>query len=85
MECAQPEIEFPVDWTYRILCENTPELRVALKEKVNSLGVDKMEEGNVSKTGKYVTFKVKKIVNSMEELHGFPKALQGISGIKQIL
>lgn len=81
----QPEINFPVDWTYRILCDNQPQVRTDLQEKLNSLGVDKMEEGNVSKTGKYITFKVKRKVNSLEELQGFPKELSDIAGVKQIL
>jgi len=82
---TQPEINFPVDWTYRILCDNQPQVRTDLQAKLTSLGVDKMEEGNVSKTGKYITFKVKRTVNSLEELQGFPKNLSDVSGVKQIL
>lgn len=81
----QPEINFPVDWTYRILCDNQPQVRADLQAKLSSVGVDKMEEGNVSKTGKYITFKVKRNVNSLEELQGFPKELSDVAGVKQIL
>lgn len=82
---SQPEIEFPVNWTYRLLCENTEEVKKSLTEKLTELNVKGLQSGNISKTGKYITFKVNKTVNSLEELHGFPKELQSVSGIKQIL
>ncbi len=85
MTQTQPEIEFPVDWTYRILCDNSPEVRSSLNAMLDSLGIGEMKEGNVSRTGKYVTFKVKRTVYSMDELHDLPKRLNVIPGIKQIL
>ncbi len=83
---TQPEIEFPVDWTYRILCENSPVVKTELCSLLNSLGEHTFESGNTSKTGKYITYKVvKKAISNYDELRDLPKRLAVISGVKQVL
>ena len=83
---VQPEIEFPVDWTYRVLCENTPVVKTELCTLLDALGEHSFESGNISKTGKYITYKiVKKAIPNYDELRDLPKRLAVISGVKQVL
>ena len=80
------EIEFPVDWTYRIICENNLTIEAELKQAMDRIGEHHLHKGNLSKTGKYITFKViKKDIRNLVELRTIPNELKCISGVKQIL
>ena len=81
-----PEINFPVDWTYRIICENNQTIEGELKVVMTNLGEHNFHKGNLSKTGKYITFKVvKKDIKDLEELRNIPNFIKSIAGVKQIL
>ena len=81
-----PEINFPVDWTYRIICENNQTIESELKVVMENLGEHNFHKGNLSKTGKYITFKVvKKDIQNLDELRNIPNYIKEINGVKQIL
>jgi len=81
-----PEINFPVDWTYRIICENNQTIENELRIVMENLGEHNFHQGNLSKTGKYITFKViKKNILSLEELRSIPNNIKSVEGVKQIL
>ncbi|MCK5834698.1 MAG: DUF493 family protein [Lentisphaeria bacterium] len=86
MNDLTPEINFPVDWTYRIICENRANIEDELKVVMENLGEHNFHKGNLSKTEKYITFKViKKGIKNLEELRNIPNYIKEIEGVKQIL
>ena len=83
---TQPEIEFPADWTYRVLCLD----RAGIKEEIETVITplkpkNGLEVGNKSSSGKYITYKFTTVVHSLKELHGIPQLIAKIEGVKQIL
>ncbi len=79
------EIEFPVEWTYRILCENSDKVAADVKAMLGSMGIEKLTKGNASSSGKYITLKTSKVVNSIEELNDLPKKVAALDGVRHVL
>lgn len=82
----QAEIEFPVDWTYRIMCICDDSTEANLTKALNEMGVSvPVTAGNKSSSGKYITYKVTLVVKSREELNGFPQKLMANEFVKHVL
>ncbi|MGL4853886.1 MAG: HP0495 family protein [Lentisphaeria bacterium] len=82
---GKPEIEFPIIWNYRIMCNNTQQVREAISRILYSVGIEKFTEGNLSSSGKYITLKASREVHSFDQLHELPTLLGKIDGVRQVL
>ena len=64
-EDDKPEIEYPCQWTYKILGRAEAELRIAVEEIVQN--EYSLEPSNTSKTGKYLSLELVLTVYTDEE------------------
>lgn len=81
------EIQFPVDWQYRITAlADADNVRDDLIRVLRMHGSDSMpEKANVSKTGKYVSWKVDVIFHSRADMESMSRALGAVAGVKFVL
>lgn len=80
------ELEFPMDYTFRVMCINSDDLEIKLNRALSDLGVTApLAAGNLSSSGKYISYKVTRKVESLEDLREFPNQLTKESFIKYVL
>ncbi len=86
-DTVQGELEFPLDWHYRIITDAKSDCVVADLKKVLELhGVNaELKPGKESKNGSYRTYGAKVIFNSKDELRTLSDALNAVKDVKFLL
>ena len=81
------EIQFPVEWQYRITAlADADNVRDDLIRVLRMHGSDGMpEKANVSKTGKYISWKVDVTFHCRADMESLSRALGEVSGVKFVL
>ncbi|UDQ97509.1 DUF493 domain-containing protein [Lentisphaerota bacterium WC36G] len=86
-DTVKGEIQFPIDWHYRIITDAKSDTVIDDIKKVLALhGVNQeLKAGKESKNGNYQTFSVKVVFNSQDELRTLSDALNAIKDVKFLL
>ena len=82
------EIEFPVDWRFRIIVEaaRSDEAVPRLREVLLAAGKPaELEPGRASAGGRYVTWEVETRLRDRRELEELPVRLCAVEGVKTVL
>ena len=80
------QLKFPLDCHYRIITESVAGIEDELAATLRLLGFDsKVEPGNRSKGGKYLTFYVDLHIESHENMDAVDRALRNIAGVRMVL
>ena len=88
MEChfGEEEIEFPVEVHFRIVCTSSLELSAQVMAAADELGLaDKLQSGNQSSGGKYLSYQLSTVVNSKEEMNKIDQTFRAVEGVKMVL
>lgn len=81
----RPEIEFPVQWRYKIIV-NDVSARAELDKVLEAKGYDiKVSEGNASRTGKFQAYRANVEVASQQALDELSAALGALDCVKFLL
>jgi putative lipoic acid-binding regulatory protein len=82
---GQP-LRFPVDCHYKIIAEDTEDVRVRIEIVLQELGISaRLLQGNHSSQGKYVTFNFDWTLQSKEEMDLIDARLRVIPGVRVVL
>lgn len=80
------ELIFPVEVHYRIVCDSGMEVSAHVMVAADELGLaDKLESGNASSSGKYISFHLSTIVHSKVEMHHIDQTFRAVEGVKMVL
>jgi putative lipoic acid-binding regulatory protein len=82
-----PEIEFPVDWEFRIIAERSAsDCRAGLEAVFRRFGYAvELQEGASSASGRYRTYRAGVTIPSRSVLTDLPAELSRIPGVKTVL
>ena len=80
------QIEFPVEVHFRIVCLASDPVRAAVRATAEGLGLsDNLTSGNTSSGGRYHSFQLSHVVDSVEEMKKIDLAFREIEGVKMVL
>ena len=80
------EIEFPVDWQFRIICDSTIDVTDNLVAVLNEFGVNKLPKtANQSSGGKYLSYSVNVTFHDKATMDFMATKLSAIIGVKMVL
>lgn len=80
------ELEFPLQWEYKIIATRCDEVFNSLCQAIRACGFSEQPyAGNISKNGSYVTYTVSMQVENQEQLERLTYALGQCSGVKYLL
>ncbi|MCM8543470.1 MAG: DUF493 domain-containing protein [Lentisphaeraceae bacterium] len=80
------EIEFPVDWQFRIICDAKIDITDALVAVLNEFGISELPKtANQSSGGKYQSYSVNAIFHDKATMDFMATKLSAISGVKMVL
>lgn len=80
------ELKFPLDWEYKLIALDTPEMGTSIAEVLKKQGFGSAPTaGNRSKNGRYRTFHVQARIDSRESLDSLARALSACPGVKFLL
>ena len=81
-----PELKFPVEWSYRIVCENCPEMPERLTEALRQHHIDTPPRlSHDSRSAKFRSYAVDVMLESREEMDAIGKTLAHIPGVRLVL
>ncbi len=86
MTFENEELKFPVLCYYKVIAEDLPGMEflietVLIENHVKSPAI----KGNRSAGGKYITYNIEVLVNSLESMNAIDAALRNIMGVKMVL
>ena len=80
------EIEFPVEVHFRIVCDARLDVSAQVMVTADELGLsEKLKSGNESSSGKYISYQLSTIANSIEEMNHIDQSFRKIDGVKMVL
>ena len=80
------ELEFPLTCHFRVVAENVHNMHFVIETVLMELGVtDPVEEANTSSAGKYISFNISTVVDSLEFMTKIDQELRLIEGVKMVL
>ncbi len=81
------ELKFPVDWQYHVtVFADAPNIPDDLIQVLRIHGSDAMPvKGNVSKTGKYVSWKIQVTFQDREMMESLSRSLAAVQNVKLVL
>jgi putative lipoic acid-binding regulatory protein len=80
----KPEISYPAEWGYRVVCSSEEEVRAHLLEILGQVEHE-LSAGNVSSSGKYVTLNLKLVVNDEAHRLRIYEQLTGHDAVRLVL
>jgi putative lipoic acid-binding regulatory protein len=83
-ESMQPDIQFPCEWSYKVIGLDVNNILTAIEESVLGLSYD-VTPSNLSKTGKYVSLNLKLEVPNEEVRNLIYEKLNQSPDIKYII
>ena len=82
----RPELEFPLHWEYKIIANCADATFDAISAVIATQGfIETPRASNVSRNGTYVTYTVRMLLHSQEQLDGLSQALASCDGVKYLL
>lgn len=85
-DSPQPELEFPLDCSYRIIAENREHMHFVIETVLLQLGVHSpLVKNHESSKGRYVSFAVDVRVPSREMMDRIDRELRLIEGVRTVL
>lgn len=82
----QLELEFPMQWEYKIIAVRSDEVFDSLCRVIRSCGFDERPRAsNVSRNNSYVTYTVGMRIETREQLDQLTRALGQCAGVKYLL
>lgn len=86
MNPQESEIQFPIDWQFRIITEQVKNIHLAIEAVFSELGVQsKVVPQNQSESGRYQSFSVDVVLTSRELMNQIDREVRAIAGVKMIL
>jgi putative lipoic acid-binding regulatory protein len=87
MSETEQKIEFPVDWSYRIIVESGNESCLdAIEAVLKSYGIKAgLEKKSNSSSGKYQAYRLQVVFDSQELMDSLSSDLAAVDGVKFIL
>ncbi len=86
MNTTELELTFPLDWEYKLIARDNPEMGASIQAALQELGFDtKPVPGKQSKNGKYRTYLVQTRVSDRESLDNLARTLSECPGVKFLL
>jgi putative lipoic acid-binding regulatory protein len=80
------ELEFPLQCHFRLITENLKNMHFVVETVLMELGVhDPVEQANESEGGKYISFNISTVVESLDQMNRIDKELRLIQGVKMVL
>ena len=80
----KPEIEYPTEWGYRIVCTSADDVKEHLQEILEDVEHE-LETGNESSSGKYVTLQLKLVVRDEEHRLAIYEHLGGHDAVRFVI
>ena len=87
-QVQQAQIEFPVEWTFRIILESAAAAAALPVLRMVFAGFGKnpeLVEGRGSAGGKYATWQAQVTLADRRELEELPKQLSQVPGVRMVL
>jgi len=83
----EQKIEFPIDWSYRIITEAVnKKCSTAIRDALKEYGIKaRLEKKDKSSSGKYQAYRVKVVFESQEMMDDLSKKISKIDGVKFML
>ena len=82
----QAQIEFPVDWNFRIVCDSKVDVSDDLIKVLKSFGVNELPKtANKSSGGKYVSYGIKVTFHDKATMDLMALQLGQVNGVKMVL
>jgi len=87
MSEKEQKIEFPIDWSYRIITDAAnKKCCAAIRDALKEYGIKaKLEKKDKSSSGKYQAYRVKVVFESQEMMDDLSKKISNIDGVKFML
>lgn len=86
MNNTELELTFPLNWEYKVIALDSPEIRDALTSTLQGQGLDSEPiPGQRSKNGKYRTYLVQAQLDDRKSLANLARALSECPGVKFLL
>ena len=81
------ELKFPVTWHYKIITEKSvPAAKDEIEKVLAGNGItDKLEAGNESSAGKYLTYKISVTFHDRETMQRVSNELSAVQGVKFLI
>ena len=81
------ELNFPVIWHYKIITEKAvPETKAEIEKVLAANGIaDKLETGNESSAGKYLSYKISVTFNDRKTMQRISNELSAVPGVKFLI
>ena len=80
------EIEFPVEWQFRIICDSLIDVSDGLVAVLREFGVAELPRtANRSSGGKYISYSVKVLFHDKATMDLMGIRLKEVSGVKMVL
>jgi putative lipoic acid-binding regulatory protein len=80
------EVEFPVEWQFRIMCDSQVDVTDDLVAVLKSFGVNKFPKtANKSSGGKYLSYAIKVTFHDKASMDLMATQLSQINGVKMVL
>ena len=80
----EPEIHYPVMWSYKVIGSDEERLRAAVAQVVGSLNHE-LTRSNTSATGKYLSLHLRLVVHDKLQRHTIFHALRGHPDVRAVL
>ena len=80
----KPEISYPTEWSYKIVCSSEEEVRAHLLEILENVEHE-LSAGNASSSGKYVTLNLKLVVDHEAHRLRIYEQLTGHDAVRLVL
>ena len=78
------ELEYPCNWTYKVITEHEDHTKEAVIEVVCER-IHSLKHSNISKSGKYVSMNLELLVHNEEDRNFIYEALKAHQKIKMVL
>ncbi|MGA0334014.1 MAG: DUF493 domain-containing protein [Kiritimatiellia bacterium] len=83
---GEEEIEFPVEVHFRIVCDSSLEASAQVMVAADELGLsEKLKSGNQSRGGKYLSYQLSTVVESLEQMNHIDQTFRALEGVKMVL
>ncbi|MCM8524948.1 MAG: DUF493 domain-containing protein [Lentisphaeraceae bacterium] len=80
------EIEFPVDWQFRIICDSKVDITDSLVAVLKEFGISELPKtANKSSGGKYLSYSVNATFHDKATMDFMAAKLSAINGVKMVL
>ena len=81
------ELNFPVIWHYKIITEKAvPETKAEIEKVLAANGIaDKLETGNESSAGKYLSYKISVTFHDRKTMQRISNELSAVPGVKFLI